>query len=69
MSLIGLTNAGKKRARDVSRSNIEFAFLNVILENGPSTLEEIQTALSSTRDRVAQVAKQLAEKGMIKNEL
>lgn len=67
--LLALTQAGRKRAREVigSRGG-DSTFLASLSENGPSSIEDISVDLRITQRQAQSMAGKLSKRGLIRRE-
>ncbi len=69
MVVLALTQNGRKRAREVTNSRgTDSTFLASLIENGPSSIEEISTDLRIPERQVHSIASKLSKQGLIKRE-
>jgi len=68
MVVLALTQSGRRRAREVTNSGADSTFLASLIENGPSSLEEISTDLHIPQRQVSTIAGRLSRQGLIKRE-
>ncbi len=66
--LLALTNNGKRRAREVNSQSSDSSFLSVLLENGPSSIEEVAIDLHVPKSTVIKNARRLSKAGLIRRE-
>lgn len=66
--LLSLTQAGKRKAKDIHARGAESSFLVSLSQEGPSTLSDVAADLRIPTKAASKVAKRLIQLGYIRQE-
>lgn len=66
--LLALTQAGKRKTKDIRARGAESSFLTSLAEEGPSTLEDVARDLRIPTKSAHKIASKLAKAGLIRRE-
>ncbi len=69
MVVLALTQNGRKRAREVTNARgTDSTFLASLIENGPSSIEDLAIDLHVPQSHVQRIAGKLSRQGLIRRE-
>jgi len=69
MPTLALTQSGRRRAREVTNSRgSDSTFLASLIENGPSSIEDLSADLHIPQSQVQRIASKLSGQGLIRRE-